>query len=740
MIPEKIDRYQIKAELGRGGMATVYHAYDPRFERDVAIKILPREFLHDPQFRARFEREAKAIASLEHSAIVPVYDFGEDQGQPFIVMRLMSGGTLADRLQKGPLSLDDSIQILSRLAPALDAAHRQGIIHRDLKPGNILFDQYDNAFLTDFGIARLSSSSTALTGTGLVGTPVYMSPEQVQGDQEIDGRSDIYALGIILFQMLTGKPPFQADTPAKQMMAHLLEPVPTIRVSRPDLSESCDLVLQNALAKDRNDRFATAQDLTNALSQVSDGIPLQLRISTPRGPDATLLAAPRTDVPLPAHLSSATVVSQGNLQSQTIPVWIYMVAGVALIAVLGAGLFGGLALFSREQPTATPNTSASGTNEPLAAILVLKDTATPEPSPTFTSTPTVTPTETAIPMPTATEEPTREPTSTPTLEPQLPVIGGADLIAFLNSNDLIIVNVDGSDLRQLTSDGAEKKNLQWSPDGSAINFITGKCARSIDIESGAIDDLVCIQAVEFFEAFEISPDGSRVAVSIDRQLFVVPFNKDSLAQVRFRTDLQALGECEYLAPYNRGETPLAVKFVRWSTDGQKLAMTILGADTGIRVDLISIIDISRCVEKMDRLDEFPAQRFTVSNYDTTPIIQNFDWNGDFLFIFSNFVRNDGFGDFYIYNLDLHRAVVQVRPVENTCCYRDPAWSPDGSHVIFAFQDLRLGSASRTKLYYIPFGTIGTGLSYQPLPLPEEFFANPKEKPQPVLRPAIQAQP
>ncbi|MCP5096175.1 MAG: serine/threonine protein kinase, partial [Chloroflexi bacterium] len=227
MKPEKIDRYEIKSEVGRGGMASVYEAYDPRFERIVAVKVLPREFMHDPEFRARFTREAKVIASLEHPAIVPVYDFGEDNGQPFLVMRLMRGGSLTDRLAQGAIPFDETAVILKRLGSALDRAHSMGIVHRDLKPSNVLFDEYGDAYLADFGIVRVAASDDALTASGsLIGTPTYMSPEQVYGDKELDGRSDIYALGIILFQMLTGNTPYEADTPARMMMKHVMEPVP----------------------------------------------------------------------------------------------------------------------------------------------------------------------------------------------------------------------------------------------------------------------------------------------------------------------------------------------------------------------------------------------------------------------------------------------------------------------------------------------------------------------------------
>ena len=174
MSSQTIGRYEIKRELGRGGMSTVFHANDPRFKRDVAIKVLPREFLHDPLFRARFEREAETIAALEHPGIVPVYDFGEDDGQLYLVMRYMGGGSLSDRLEKGPLSLTRTVSILQRIAPALDKAHGLGVVHRDLKSANILFDEDDNGFLSDFGIAKLTETSFGLTGTGsMIGTPAF---------------------------------------------------------------------------------------------------------------------------------------------------------------------------------------------------------------------------------------------------------------------------------------------------------------------------------------------------------------------------------------------------------------------------------------------------------------------------------------------------------------------------------------------------------------------------------------
>src|SRR5512137_2755480 len=264
MDPEKIGRYQIIAEIGRGGMATVYRATDPRSEREVAIKVLPREMLHDPQFRTRFEREAKTIAKLEHPAIVPVYDFGEEDGQPYFVMRFMTGGSLSDRIRKGPLSVADVAHLMSRLAPALDSAHNKGIIHRDLKPGNILFDQYGEPYISDFGIAKLTEAPGGMTGSAIVGTPAYMSPEQAQGEQ-VDRRSDIYGMGVILFEALSGQQPFHGDTPMSVVVKHITDPVPHILDLKPDLPLGVEKVIGKALAKDKHERYATCQALADAL-------------------------------------------------------------------------------------------------------------------------------------------------------------------------------------------------------------------------------------------------------------------------------------------------------------------------------------------------------------------------------------------------------------------------------------------------------------------------------------------
>jgi serine/threonine protein kinase len=266
----KIGRYEILREIGHGGMAAVYLARDLNFQREVAVKVMRHDAVGDPALFERFLREARTIASLEHPAIVPVYDFGEEDGRPFLVMRYLSGGSLAERIrQQGPFPIAEAARVLVRIGGALDAAHAKGIVHRDLKPSNILFDQSGDAYLTDFGIALLSETTSSLTGSAVLGAPSYMSPEQIRGEGKVDSRADIYALGIVLFEMLTGKTPYKADTPAQVMMMHLADPTPRLTEARDDLPESVNNILVRALAKEPEFRFQNASEMGSVLAAVA---------------------------------------------------------------------------------------------------------------------------------------------------------------------------------------------------------------------------------------------------------------------------------------------------------------------------------------------------------------------------------------------------------------------------------------------------------------------------------------
>ena len=300
MTPLKFGRYEIKAELGRGGMAVVYRAYDGRFKRDVAIKVLPHQSLSDAAARARFEREAQMIAAIEHPAITPVYDFAEEDGQPYLVMRFMPGGSLADRLIQGALPFAETRRITERIAAALDQVHAHAIVHRDLKPANVLFDQYGEAYLSDFGIARLAQVDTSRSSGAIIGTPAYMSPEQGRGEADIDGRTDIYALGVIVFQMLSGRQPYQASTPIGVVMKHITDPIPSLREARPDLPYSFDRVIEIAMAKERSQRFPTGSELLEALDTAARQAGEELKAGQPPtlAPAGSPVGLPATPPPL----------------------------------------------------------------------------------------------------------------------------------------------------------------------------------------------------------------------------------------------------------------------------------------------------------------------------------------------------------------------------------------------------------------------------------------------------------
>ena len=395
-MPQKISRYEIRSEIGRGGMATVYLAYDPNFGREVAIKVLPHELMHDPSFRTRFQREARVIAALEHPAIVPVYDFGEQDGQPFLVMRHLSGGSLVSRIRAGPIPPAEAAKILLRIGAALDAAHAKGVVHRDLKPANILFDQYGDAYLGDFGIAQLSGTSGTLTGPMVLGTPAYMSPEQIRGDKKVDGRSDIYALGIVTFEMLTGKAPFEADSPVNLMMMHLNTPPPRVPETAAQLPPGSSQVIERALAKEPGDRYQKAAEFGRAFEELTTGKrrALMADIGSPARNAAGTADLPPPPQPVPPFVPGYTAELQETPRRWP---WVAAIGGLIAIAAcvcLAAGGGGTLLAFSDLDqwlfgaPTAPPATQT------FTAAPADTAPATPE----LTAAPTVEP---ATPGPTA---------------------------------------------------------------------------------------------------------------------------------------------------------------------------------------------------------------------------------------------------------------------------------------------------------------------------------------------------
>lgn len=391
LVGADLGQYHITQMLGKGGMATVYMATQSTINRIVAIKVLPRSFMHDDTFMQRFRREAELVARLEHFHILPIYDYGEYDGMPYIVMRFLDGGTLQQRIKQGPIPWEDCVKIVRQVADALDYAHTHNVIHRDIKPSNIMLDRQGNAYLTDFGIAKVSESTSQLTGSGIVGTPAYMAPEQTkQGSPK--PAMDVYALGVTLFEMITGQVPFNADTPIAQILMHLQEPVPSLRDFNPEFPPEVDEILKKAMAKSPENRFARPSDLAKALEAVgarggwswTPGVPISTTQTIPRAiPGSANIAtdAGRPSAAAPARVPHAPVSL----------VWIAL-GGLGFLLLIGIGLGVGAILGNaNRQATLTPLPAVAQVSTTQLTEIVSAPTGTPNPSPTMTPTVTVAP-------------------------------------------------------------------------------------------------------------------------------------------------------------------------------------------------------------------------------------------------------------------------------------------------------------------------------------------------------------
>ncbi len=482
--PQTIGRYEIERELGRGGMAVVYLARDPYMKRPVAVKVLPRQFTFDEQFRARFQREAEIIATLEHPYIVPVHDYGEHEEQPYIVMRYMPGGSLLDRMARGPLGLSEISRIVSRVAEALDEAHARHIVHRDLKPGNILFDARGDAFLSDFGIAKMAAGTSTLSGTGILGTPAYMSPEQARGIKTLDGRSDVYALGIIVFQLLTDRLPYEADTPMGLAVAHITEPVPSILSLKPDLPPLCARLITRALAKHPDDRYPTAGELARDMKLLASG-QLEDTESAIRAPGAGPPVLSPSQPPSPASLTPTPPPEPGvaapSMASPVPPTvalrpgasrgWMgVVVIGLLLCGVVGVGGYLAFNEFAARTagPTRTPFVITATTPTAVRALSETPPQPTLPPAIETTSTP----------IPTETPTPTPSLTSSPTAFAGGPPQGHIVFVCFDGDDEICVMNADGSNSTRLTDNDFGDFYPSISPDGRLMAFSSSRDAKA----------------------------------------------------------------------------------------------------------------------------------------------------------------------------------------------------------------------------------------------------------------------
>jgi len=562
LIGKTVNGYEIVGVVGRGGMATVYRAQQISMNRTVALKVLPRQYVDDDTYIARFKREVEIVSRLEHRSIVPVYDYGEIDRQPYIVMRYMPAGSVDSLLLDGAVKMERIIEIVTQVAPALDYAHAKNVLHRDLKPSNILLDDGGGAYITDFGIARILGEATGntITTQGVVGTPAYMSPEQAQG-RPLDGRSDVYSLGVMLFEMATGRRPFESDTPYGLAVMQVTTPPPAPRSINPALPPRVEQVIFRAMDKSADTRYQTSVALAEALDQAWNSpeeaedtqkrhaftpppanngpayspAPAQPSYTPPYAPSGPVSAGqsawiPPVDTPRPSR-------KKRRRANPWMSLFIGVSIGCALLTALVAGTAYYLganfeALFDAppatlppdDQPDVTPGginiigTRQSTPEEPSDAtedepdVRVLPSNTPPPP--------TDTPTQAA---PTDTPGPTGTPTVAPIgVRPE----GGArieptgEVVYFTEQDgnyDLFRLDVGSGRVRRLTYGARADQVPAVSPDGQTVAFLGVQEAvwdvHLYDLATTGVERLT--QAPMDIRAPAWSPDGEWLAFAGD---------------------------------------------------------------------------------------------------------------------------------------------------------------------------------------------------------------------------------
>jgi tRNA A-37 threonylcarbamoyl transferase component Bud32 len=413
MLGRTIGKYRIVEHLGRGGMAEVYKAYQPNLDRYVAVKMMHAFLSDEKEFLARFEREAKVVATLRHPNIVQVYDFDVEGGVYYMVMEYITGETLKARMQNlegndAWISLDDAARIILAVGSALKYAHERGMVHRDVKPANVMITLDGQVILTDFGIAKIVSASNLTASGAMVGTPSYMAPEQGMG-QPGDERSDIYSLGVMLYQLVLGRLPFDADTPLAVVLKHINDPLPLPKALKPDISDDLNRVILKALAKNPTDRYQKVADLTADLrkamgmspedshadaakssaiklagatmvGRVGGGVtplPRAMPVVAPLEQSGTQVAAPKTMVASAAASSAVPAPTAVPVVEKKRPGWIIPAVIVALLAVVGIGAVVVLSGRPGSTPTPTPTTEIAVVVPPTKEVPTSTPTTAP---------------------------------------------------------------------------------------------------------------------------------------------------------------------------------------------------------------------------------------------------------------------------------------------------------------------------------------------------------------------------
>lgn len=481
-----LGQYQIVTRIGRGSTSTIYKAYQPKLDRFVAVKILSPYMIDEEGFRERFMQEAHAIARLDHPNIVPVYDFDQAGDISYIVLKYVQGGTLRQMMTGTPMDLGLALEILTQIGQALSYAHKHGVLHRDIKPGNILIGEGRWVMLTDFGLSKILNGGQHLTRAGAwMGTPGYMAPELWQGAQ-VDGRTDLYALGVMLYEMLTGRLPFEGNNSVSLVIRHLQEAPSSPRQFNPGLPEAVEKVILKALEKDPRNRFQTVEEMVDALVQAvgpsQNRIAMPIAVIAPRQRPAAWKAL---DLRLREAsrqirvwgMNTCKWFTTAGLQANAIP-WEKLsssrgrLAGIGLTGIMLL-LFIGSLLLTRPATGASPSSTA--------VTLELSAVEPTEILPIATSTPTaVPPTATpAVVPPTATSMPTPEWTFLPSSAPIQPGIyvqvvkpSGLDVFVGAGFSQDFITTLPAGKILYVLSGSSRADSLTWIrvTDGAVVGW------------------------------------------------------------------------------------------------------------------------------------------------------------------------------------------------------------------------------------------------------------------------------
>jgi serine/threonine protein kinase len=622
LIGQDLGRYHILEQLGRGGMAVVYKAFDNSLERPVALKVILPYREHSEKFLARFRREARALAKLSHPNILKIFDYGEYNNQPYLVMEYISGGTLAQRLKGKPIPWQDAAQFLSRVARALEAAHEQGIIHRDVKPSNILLASGRDPMLSDFGIAKLIESdeeTSDLTGTGVgIGTPEYMAPEQGYG--QADEKSDVYALGVVFYEMVTGHKPYQADTPMAIMLKKNTEPLPRPTQYVPGLPASVENVLIKALARDPKHRYPGMGAFAAALEGLVGQKDASMTVDTFTG------ATTVDDLNRGPSTREDTGKRPGG--------WVAWAAAAAiLLSVCCVVILGGIVVWpmlsADPTPTAVSSPIARSHPSETPALPLPTQTAVPLPSPMPEWTPT-----------TVVVDP---PTAVPTLTPARSV---GTWIAFNSrrsgNSDIYLVDTSGNNLTQLTKNSAHDWYPSWSPDGKYLVYQTNEGGDMelaiIEVSTRHVVKLTNNECDDWGPVW--SPDGRWIAFysncSGEREIYKIRSNGNNRQQLTFSSGAYSW-------------------FPAWSPDGARI--TFSSNRTG-RFHIY--------VMNADGSNEMDLANGCVSYFspDGSQILYG--------------VYCDDTDDLWLMNSDGSNQ----HPITNGYECKNATWSPDGTKIIF----------------------------------------------------------